>query len=287
MTKAVMVRCYLLCLLTLALCCDCGLVWADSPKASDALIKTSTVGIPSLVRRAIPASGDVRKDDEKEDKKKENNRVSLDLAPDVLCFNGSTPLDGITCSPPPPHPYPPPPSPVPSTGPGDHKTSIDGEATGNHAQTIARDSGRITQDRTTPHGAQGHADDGGEHLDGLSIGPAAPPTTSSTPAGGISTASAGEAAQTSPSPGNSATESNSGSNSATTEKGSTSERSESPINQEGNVGNTETTTTTTTLPPEPANNKKGDADSSSIISSSVWMRVPLLIVVTLACILVC
>ncbi|ORC84277.1 uncharacterized protein TM35_000471720, partial [Trypanosoma theileri] len=55
MTKAVMVRCYLHCLLTLALCCACGLVWADSPKASDALIKPSTVGVPSLVRRAVPA----------------------------------------------------------------------------------------------------------------------------------------------------------------------------------------------------------------------------------------
>ncbi|ORC90644.1 uncharacterized protein TM35_000084420 [Trypanosoma theileri] len=55
MTMAVMVRCYLLCLLTLALCCASGLVWADSPKASDALIKPSTVGVPSLVRRAIPA----------------------------------------------------------------------------------------------------------------------------------------------------------------------------------------------------------------------------------------
>ncbi|ORC84540.1 uncharacterized protein TM35_000431080 [Trypanosoma theileri] len=47
------------------------------------------------------------------------------------------------------------------------------------------------------------------------------------------------------------------------------------------------TTTTTTLPPELTNNKKGDADSSSSINSSVWVRVPLLIVVTLACILVC
>ncbi|ORC81013.1 uncharacterized protein TM35_001331000 [Trypanosoma theileri] len=58
MIKTVMVRCYLLCLLTLALCCACGLVWADSPKASDALIKTSTIGVPSLVRRAIPAQED-------------------------------------------------------------------------------------------------------------------------------------------------------------------------------------------------------------------------------------
>ncbi|ORC83364.1 uncharacterized protein TM35_000741110, partial [Trypanosoma theileri] len=36
---------------------------------------------------------------------------------------------------------------------------------------------------------------------------------------------------------------------------------------------TTTTTTTTTLPPELTNNKKGDADSSSSISSSVWVRV--------------
>ncbi|ORC83969.1 uncharacterized protein TM35_000521130 [Trypanosoma theileri] len=58
--------------------------------------------------------------------------------------------------------------------------------------------------------------------------------------------------------------------------------------QEGDVGNTDTpSTTTTTLPPELTNNKKGDADSSSSISSSVWVRVPLLIVMTLACILVC
>ncbi|ORC83837.1 uncharacterized protein TM35_000551060, partial [Trypanosoma theileri] len=55
MTLVVMVRCYLLCLLTLALCCACGLVWADNPQASNTLIKTSIVGVPSLVRRAVPA----------------------------------------------------------------------------------------------------------------------------------------------------------------------------------------------------------------------------------------
>ncbi|ORC84228.1 uncharacterized protein TM35_000471230 [Trypanosoma theileri] len=48
-----------------------------------------------------------------------------------------------------------------------------------------------------------------------------------------------------------------------------------------------TTTTKATLPPELTINKKGDTDSSSSISSSVWVRVALLIVVTLACILVC
>ncbi|ORC81938.1 uncharacterized protein TM35_001021030 [Trypanosoma theileri] len=67
----------------------------------------------------------------------------------------------------------------------------------------------------------------------------------------------------------------------------TSAESEAPSNPEGDVGNTTTTTTTTTVPPELTNNKKGDADSSSSIISSVWVRVPLLIVVTLACILVC
>ncbi|ORC84407.1 uncharacterized protein TM35_000451450 [Trypanosoma theileri] len=58
-------------------------------------------------------------------------------------------------------------------------------------------------------------------------------------------------------------------------------------NTTNNEESTTTTTTTTTLPPELTNNKKGDADSSNSISSSVWARVPLLIVVTLACILVC
>ncbi|ORC83939.1 uncharacterized protein TM35_000531230 [Trypanosoma theileri] len=58
-------------------------------------------------------------------------------------------------------------------------------------------------------------------------------------------------------------------------------------NNDEESNSTITTTTTTTLSPELTNNKKGDADSSSSISSSVWVRVPLLIVVTLACILVC
>ncbi|ORC81511.1 uncharacterized protein TM35_001141060 [Trypanosoma theileri] len=90
--------------------------------------------------------------------------------------------------------------------------------------------------------------------------------------------------------GNSDTENASESNAAASENIATNAQSESINNQEGNVGNTDTpttTTTTTTLPPELTNNKKGDADSSSSISSSVWVRVPLLIVVTLSCILVC
>ncbi|ORC89769.1 uncharacterized protein TM35_000113030 [Trypanosoma theileri] len=64
---------------------------------------------------------------------------------------------------------------------------------------------------------------------------------------------------------------------------------------QGDSRNTDTNTNTTnsipTVPEISTNNimpnLKGDADSSSSSMSSVWMRVPLLIVVTLACILVC
>ncbi|ORC82237.1 uncharacterized protein TM35_000951020 [Trypanosoma theileri] len=99
----------------------------------------------------------------------------------------------------------------------------------------------------------------------------------------------GEEAQPSPSPDNSNQES-AGDNNANAGNGTKPAEGGSPSNQEGDVGNTDTTTTTTTtttLPPELTNNKKGDADSSSSsISSSMWVRVPLLIVITLACILV-
>ncbi|ORC84002.1 uncharacterized protein TM35_000511030, partial [Trypanosoma theileri] len=70
-------------------------------------------------------------------------------------------------------------------------------------------------------------------------------------------------------------------NAANTENGTPSGESESTGDQSTSTTATiTTTTTTTTLPPELTNNKKGDADSSSSISSSVWVRVPLLIVVT-------
>ncbi|ORC81592.1 uncharacterized protein TM35_001121090, partial [Trypanosoma theileri] len=45
-----MVRCYLLCLLTLALCYACGLVWADSPKASESSNCVTIVGVPPFVK---------------------------------------------------------------------------------------------------------------------------------------------------------------------------------------------------------------------------------------------
>ncbi|ORC82109.1 uncharacterized protein TM35_000981120 [Trypanosoma theileri] len=106
--------------------------------------------------------------------------------------------------------------------------------------------------------------------------------------------SAGQQPSTTSSSTNTVTESV-GSSETSPGNDNTSAGTGSTSNQEGDMGNAETTptttittttTTTTTLPPELTNNKKGDADSSSSISSSVWVRVPLLIVVTLACILV-
>ncbi|ORC88752.1 uncharacterized protein TM35_000151830, partial [Trypanosoma theileri] len=54
MTKAVMVRCYLLCLLTLSLCCASGLVWADSPKASESSNCVTFVGVPPFIVKTVP-----------------------------------------------------------------------------------------------------------------------------------------------------------------------------------------------------------------------------------------
>ncbi|ORC83489.1 uncharacterized protein TM35_000681210, partial [Trypanosoma theileri] len=72
------------------------------------------------------------------------------------------------------------------------------------------------------------------------------------------------------------TEGNNESDHKNAESGTAPEGSGSPNTQnEGeNTDITTTTTPTTTLPPELTNNKKGDADSSSSISSSVWVRVP-------------
>ncbi|ORC83163.1 uncharacterized protein TM35_000761080 [Trypanosoma theileri] len=117
-----------------------------------------------------------------------------------------------------------------------------------------------------------------------------PETPASAPDTGIRSNNEGSESETSQppsSPNGTAPAGDAGSNPASNEDG-TSEGTEATSNIESaeNTDTTTTTTTTTTLPPELTNNKKGDADNSSSISS-VWVRVPLLIVVTLACILVC
>ncbi|ORC84221.1 uncharacterized protein TM35_000471160 [Trypanosoma theileri] len=116
-------------------------------------------------------------------------------------------------------------------------------------------------------------------------------------AGAVNAESTATAQPTSPSPESSDTETANGSGTANDGGSSTpagSEPSNNPSDEESTTSTTTTTTTTNTIPTLPGisnntimPNVKGDADSSSSISSSVWMRVPLLIVVTLACILVC
>ncbi|ORC92425.1 uncharacterized protein TM35_000031780, partial [Trypanosoma theileri] len=97
----------------------------------------------------------------------------------------------------------------------------------------------------------------------------------------------GTGAQSSPTSESSQTDGTAeGGNSAETSTNNSASTNPETDNTPTNEGST-ATTTTTTIPPELTNNKKVDTDSSSSISSSVWVRVPLLIVVTLACILVC
>ncbi|ORC84030.1 uncharacterized protein TM35_000511310 [Trypanosoma theileri] len=114
--------------------------------------------------------------------------------------------------------------------------------------------------------------------------------------GAVNAESTATAQPTSPSPESSDTETANGSGTANDGGSSTpagSESSNNPTDEESTITTT-TTNTTNTIPIVPVisnntimPNVKGDADSSSSISSSVWVRVPLLIVVTLACILVC
>ncbi|ORC83855.1 uncharacterized protein TM35_000551240 [Trypanosoma theileri] len=113
--------------------------------------------------------------------------------------------------------------------------------------------------------------------------------------GAVNAESTAAVQPTSPSPESSDTETANGSGTANDGGSSTSPESE-PSNNPSDEESTTTSTTTTTniIPPVPGINNnnimpnvKGDADSSSSISSSVWVRVLLLIVVTLACILVC
>ncbi|ORC92407.1 uncharacterized protein TM35_000031600, partial [Trypanosoma theileri] len=80
---------------------------------------------------------------------------------------------------------------------------------------------------------------------------------------------------------------------ASAEGNTTANTTSVTLNTTSNEDSTSPTTNTNTIPTIPGfgnntiiPNLRGDADSSSI-SSSVWVRVPLLIVVTLACILVC
>ncbi|ORC90040.1 uncharacterized protein TM35_000103080 [Trypanosoma theileri] len=397
MRGALMMRCYLLCLLTLALCCACGLVWADGPKASDALIKTSAVGVPSLLHHAIPSGGGLGEAGEAANMHKahkEELRGTLpteaeeEVVPDPLCpgTGGSSPSGSDSSNCPSghssglaepqaePRDQGKPPGGVvadpqrdisegdeqlgvklPSVG-GTSSGSLDpstvslpepqggggNNGLGGHVQPSTVDQNALSRDsqilkdssgdllhkekepmqgeeipqldpkrKEEPHkpaenqpGRQDPVEPPRQEDNKQSTPPAQAPDGPVTPTSptaeervDVPTAEGGSetATQPSPSPNTSATGSSDVSDATATQNNISSAESESTNNQneEGVTGNTDTTTTTntttttTTLPPELTNNKKGDADSSSSISSSVWVRVPLLIVVTLACILVC
>ncbi|ORC83852.1 uncharacterized protein TM35_000551210 [Trypanosoma theileri] len=134
-----------------------------------------------------------------------------------------------------------------------------------------------------PSSADTHDDDKNENKrDNRSVSSGSTTTNSGT----LTQSSSPTSTEANATPSPQETEGNNESDHKNAESGTAPEGSGSPNTQQGAVENADTTTTTT-LPPELTNNKKGDADSSSSISSSVWVRVPLLIVVTLACILVC
>ncbi|ORC92422.1 uncharacterized protein TM35_000031750 [Trypanosoma theileri] len=327
MAKTVMVRCYLLCLLTLALCCACGLVWADSPKASDALIKPSSIGVPSLVRRAVTAfiicAGDEKEGDvDCQCVKEEHNGGDTEhgSAHGDGAAGSNSSLDNTSVSPG---------GPDSGSDPKQVGGEIQRELESENAGKLISSKGEHDQVSAPPPAISDNLAQGAGGVNGLDsqvnkgdngekqsdnerrelsqtsiINPlqgenakeepdkkpeVTPVAQSPSDPNGNS-----EVLQT-PSPqaqeissvntqGSQEKEHNAQSNNANTDNSTPPSKDESTTT----ATTTTTTTTTTTLPPELTNNKKGDADSSSSsISSSVWVRVPLLIVVTLACILVC
>ncbi|ORC83819.1 uncharacterized protein TM35_000561170 [Trypanosoma theileri] len=304
MTMAVMVRCYLLCLLTLALCYACGLVRADSPKASESSNCVAYVGVPPFfvktasceeARIAIKASeptirhsptqanithGDpgvqggkhvtTNSHQEQEVSQSDHTKVTGDsenkgrtgiqVVEQTLKAEG-TPSGTLGQNNPlsspesakgritkPTEEHPPPPSPVSDRQQSGEATSESTQANGENP--IVSESAPDGDDHSSPHeNTSPLQEQEGE---------------------GATSHDSQVAPNTDESQGT-------GNKQSTT----TSDTTNTP-----NTNEESTTTTTTTLPPESTNNKKGDADSSSMISS-VWVRVALLIVVTLACILVC
>ncbi|ORC83391.1 uncharacterized protein TM35_000731150 [Trypanosoma theileri] len=318
MTKAVMVRCYLLCLFTLALYCASGLVWADSPKASDALIKPSTIGVPSLVHHVIHAQEawivDIDEEDkvvqedeaakkETEKEKKSPQKTEKDLlrvvtdpakvavpekveerdgGGDSVRSGLENEKEGQVIDTKGEHGEDSPPPPAVSADPaqGDGGVNnLDSQANKDDIGEKRTDSERRELSQTSIiNPLQGE-----NAQEELNKKPERTPVTQSPsdPNGNS------EVPQTpSPKPQEPSSVNPQGSiekEHNVQSNTANTDNANTPINE----GSTTTTTTTTTLPPELTNNKKGDADSSSSISSSVWVRVPLLIVVTLACILVC
>ncbi|ORC82512.1 uncharacterized protein TM35_000901100 [Trypanosoma theileri] len=309
MAKTVMVRCYLFCLLTLALCSTCGLVWADNPKTSESSNCVNYVGFPPFfvkidscdeARNATKAAeptiqrspgkpgpdtpGDhsgrevnqVTTNSHQEEQVPESDHEENTVNSETDIRRGSQNVeqtlkgDGTASS----NPGQNNPLSSPESAEGrdiqvTEEHPLPASPVSDRQQSGEAPSVSTQANRENPTVSES-APNGGEHR---SPHENTPPLQEQE-VGSATTRGSQVAPNTDESYGT-------GNKQSTT----TSDTNTTP-NSEGSTSTT--TTTTTTLPPELTNNKKkGDADSSSSISSSVWVRVPLLIVVTLACILVC
>ncbi|ORC81495.1 uncharacterized protein TM35_001151020, partial [Trypanosoma theileri] len=292
----VMMR-YVLCILALLLSCACVHVLAEEVPAADLSDQVpDTESETKILLQGTPGKNCTNGGTADSSGKCTSAAVELEHGgPDGSeCTSGTPETPERTCTPvsqPPPAsslksaPQPPVPTPQEKQLKGDR----------NQGQEIANDEAHNgdnsnvqtdNNDEAHPAGAQvkqenqeprregrpnGDAAQAAEK-NGVSAGDPQPQQSANSTTEGNATNQGGEAAQTSPSPNTSGTgndAANAGNDNTTTGSGSSN-------NQEGEVRNTDTTTTTTTtttLPPELTNNKKGDADSSSSISSSVWVRV--------------
>ncbi|ORC92405.1 uncharacterized protein TM35_000031580 [Trypanosoma theileri] len=223
MAKAVMLRCNLLCLLTLLLCCDCGLVWGEQSE--------STMEGNGKVVVCVPPSEEIRLD----------NGTLTCCVPKVVKTQEPHETHAVV------------------------RQQEGQQMEENKPRDAETDTGRESHpDTHQPTNGENTNSTGSSANEGKETSDNALPITPETSSNTSPSQNAGE--------------------SGAAETGPTSNPNDA---ENANTTTTTTNTTTTTLPPELTNNKKGDADSSSSISSSVWVRVPLLIVVTLACILVC
>ncbi|ORC83159.1 uncharacterized protein TM35_000761040 [Trypanosoma theileri] len=314
---------HLLCVLVLSFCCVCGCVLAtaggEADRVGDALKTRDDVphseDAESEIHQQCDAEGEAT---EKRCTQKPTEELPLERkivnqqGPDLKRDSPDTTLEikgnGTTHtlnSSPQSQSQPQPDSPKPAEGVPCSTNSAGNTDPNCRAQTTAELSSPSPSERS-PEGEQDPPGAGAKDITdkegaaGASSAPAAKPDPSAPESDGEVSVSKGQPESNSNSAdGNGTTENSSSNNSDTgstsnsdaakNDNGTSPAGSESTSNPSaaGSGDTTTTTTTTTTLPPELTNNKKGDADSSSSISSSVWVRVPLLIVVTLACILVC
>ncbi|ORC84376.1 uncharacterized protein TM35_000451140 [Trypanosoma theileri] len=307
MTKAVMVRCYLLFLLPLTLCCACGLVWADIPKDSESSNCVTYVGVPPFIVETVPcdtartaptaaeptkpAPGKPGPDTPGDHSGREVNQVTTNSHQEQeVSQSDHEKLTGDSEN-------------KRRTGTQVVEQILKGDGTpsstpvnNNSVSSLDSAEGRIakpTEEHPPPTSPVSDRQQSGEAPSVSTQANRENPTVSeSAPNGGKHRSPHENTSPLQEQEEGGATTRGSQVTTNTEESYGTGNKQSTTNTENTNIPNSEkstttTTTTTTILPPELTNNKKGDADSSSSISSSVWVRVPLLIVVTLACILVC